>query len=169
MARSPRLKVFQTPVGFFDALVAAPSRKAALEAWGARGDLFSIAEAHEVTDPDLIAEALAKPGEVIRKPRGDEAALVAAAKRPAKGKPAGKSKASKSLEKAPPDRSDLDAAEAAIAAAEIARDEALDALATERERLEAKARKLKLDADKALVKLRAARDAAERAYKAAAG
>ncbi len=33
MAR--KLKVFRTPAGFHDAYVAAPSRKAALAAWGA--------------------------------------------------------------------------------------------------------------------------------------
>ena len=36
MARTGRLKVFRTSIGFHDAYVAAPSRKAALEAWGAR-------------------------------------------------------------------------------------------------------------------------------------
>ena len=77
------LKVFRAAVGFFDAVVAAPSRRAALEAWGARGDLFALGEAEEVNDLALREEALARPGEVIRIPRGDHAALVAAAKRPA--------------------------------------------------------------------------------------
>ena len=38
MAR--KLKVFQTSLGFFDQAIAAPSMKAALEAWGADSNLF---------------------------------------------------------------------------------------------------------------------------------
>ena len=30
----PKLKVYRTPIGFHDAYVAAPSQKAALDAWG---------------------------------------------------------------------------------------------------------------------------------------
>lgn len=32
--RNRKLKVYRTPIGFHDAYVAAPSQKAALEAWG---------------------------------------------------------------------------------------------------------------------------------------
>jgi hypothetical protein len=35
MPRAAKLKVFRTPIGFHDAYVAAPSQKAALEAWEA--------------------------------------------------------------------------------------------------------------------------------------
>ena len=38
MAR--KLKTFQTSVGFYDLAIAAPSMKAALEAWGAGSNLF---------------------------------------------------------------------------------------------------------------------------------
>jgi hypothetical protein len=38
MAR--KLKTYQTSLGFFDLAVAAPSMKAALEAWGADSNLF---------------------------------------------------------------------------------------------------------------------------------
>lgn len=64
------LKVFRTTIGFHDAYVAAPSRKAALSAWGTTKDLFASEAAEEVTDPLLMALALARPGEVIRTPRG---------------------------------------------------------------------------------------------------
>jgi len=64
-----RLKVFRTATGFHDAYVAAPSRTAALKAWGATKNLFASEAAEEVTDPELIADVLARPGEVIRKPR----------------------------------------------------------------------------------------------------
>ena len=38
MAR--KLKVYQTALGFFDEAIAAPSTKAALEAWGSNSNLF---------------------------------------------------------------------------------------------------------------------------------
>ena len=39
--RKQKLKVYCTPVGFHDAYVAAPSQKAALQAWGAKTNLFA--------------------------------------------------------------------------------------------------------------------------------
>ena len=48
-----RLKVFRTNAGFYDAYIAAPSRLAALAAWGAKGDLFAREAAEEVTDASL--------------------------------------------------------------------------------------------------------------------
>jgi len=38
-----KLKVFQAQFGFFDTVVAAPSRAAALRAWGARQKIYSRA------------------------------------------------------------------------------------------------------------------------------
>ena len=72
------LKVFRTPIGFHDAYVAAPSRKAALAAWGSDADLFARGIAEEVTDPALTADALAAPGTVIRRSRGTAAEQLAA-------------------------------------------------------------------------------------------
>eukprot|EP01035_Chromulina_nebulosa_P046785 gene46785-63390_t len=54
-----QLKVFRTPIGFHDAYVAAPSRKAALQAWGSDADLFARGMAEIVTDPALTAGPLA--------------------------------------------------------------------------------------------------------------
>ena len=68
--RKQKLKVFRTPIGFHDALVAAPSRKAALEAWGADSNIFAQGIAEEVSDPKLMEEPLANPGKVIRRVRG---------------------------------------------------------------------------------------------------
>lgn len=76
MAR--QLKVFVVPAGFHDAYVAAPSRKAALAAWGSEHDLFARGIAQEVTDPALTAEPLAHPGEVIKRSRGTTAEQIAA-------------------------------------------------------------------------------------------
>jgi hypothetical protein len=69
-ARKQKLKVFRTPIGFHDAYVAAPSQKAALEAWGADSNIFAQGIAEQVTDPKLMQEALANPGKVIKKVRG---------------------------------------------------------------------------------------------------
>lgn len=76
MAR--KLKVFVVPAGFHDAYVAAPSRKAALAAWGSEHDLFARGIAQEVSDPALMAEPLAHPGEVIKRSRGTSAEQIAA-------------------------------------------------------------------------------------------
>jgi len=73
-----KLKVFRTPIGFHDAYVAATSRKAALEAWGADSDLFAQGIAEQVTDPKLTEAPLERPGEVVRVARGSEAEHVAA-------------------------------------------------------------------------------------------
>ena len=123
--RKQKLKVFRTPIGFHDAFVAAPSRKAALEAWGADANLFAQGMAEQVDDPDLMKEPLSRPGEVIKRLRGSEdehvAALGKAAGRKEKPSsrpgPAGGSGSKK--ERGPkPDRAELDAAEEAAAKAE---------------------------------------------------
>lgn len=86
MARKHKLKVFRTPIGFHDAYVAAPSQKAALEAWGSHADLFARGVAEVVTDEDLMIEPLANPGQVIRRGRGSEAEHLAATDRPRRRK-----------------------------------------------------------------------------------
>ena len=70
MAR--KLKTYQTSLGFFDLAIAAPSMKAALEAWGADSNLFHQGAATESDDPDVIAATMAKPGVVLRRPVGSE-------------------------------------------------------------------------------------------------
>jgi len=72
------LKVFRTPIGFHDAYVAAPTKKAALEAWGSTHDLFARGIAEIVTDPALTEEPLATPGKVIKRSRGTTAEQIAA-------------------------------------------------------------------------------------------
>ena len=52
MAR--KLKTYQTSLGFFDLAIAAPSMKAALEAWESRGNLFHQGFAKETTDPVIV-------------------------------------------------------------------------------------------------------------------
>lgn len=70
MAR--KLKTYQTSLGFFDLAIAAPSMKAALEAWGADSNLFHQGAAEESHDPDVIAATMAKPGVVLRRPVGTD-------------------------------------------------------------------------------------------------
>jgi len=78
MARATKLKVYRTVAGFHDAYVAAPSQKAALEAWGSDRDLFARGIAEQVTDPALTAEPLAAPGTVVKRSRGTTAEQIAA-------------------------------------------------------------------------------------------
>ncbi len=66
------------PVGFHDAYVAAPSQKAAAEAWGADVAVFARKEAELVTDPKLMEEPLASPGKVVKRLRGTAAEQIAA-------------------------------------------------------------------------------------------
>lgn len=70
MAR--KLKTYQTSLGFFDQAVAAPSMKAALEAWGADSNLFHQGAAKESTDPDVIAATMKRPGVVLRRAVGSD-------------------------------------------------------------------------------------------------
>lgn len=70
MAR--KLKVYQTSIGFYDLVIATPSMKAALKAWGAASNLFHQGFAKEVADKVTIDAALDKPGIVLRRPVGSD-------------------------------------------------------------------------------------------------
>ena len=65
-----KLKTYQTSLEFFDLAIAAPSMKAALEAWGSETNLFHQGLAKETDDPAIIAAAMAKPGVVLRRAVG---------------------------------------------------------------------------------------------------
>ena len=122
----PKLKVFCATSGFHDSIVAAPSRPAALKAWGAKTDLFSMGAARLVTDPKIAKKALDRPGEVIRLKRSGGGEEVAAPKRK-KAKP-----------KKPPSRTRLKAAEERLAKLEAERSKELDAVERELKALEKK-------------------------------
>jgi colicin import membrane protein len=68
MAR--KLKSYQTSLGFYDLAIAAPSMKAALDAWGAGSNLFHQGVAKESSDPEVVAATMSKPGVVLRRPVG---------------------------------------------------------------------------------------------------
>src|SRR5436309_3274688 len=67
-----KLKTYQTSLGFFDLAIAAPSMKAALEAWGADSNLFHQGVAKESDDPDVVSATMAKPGVILRRPVGSD-------------------------------------------------------------------------------------------------
>ncbi|TKV74153.1 cell envelope biogenesis protein TolA [Bradyrhizobium elkanii] len=72
---SRKLKTFVTSLGFFDRAIAAPSMKAALEAWGADSNLFHQGAAEETDDPDIVAATMAAPGVVLKRPVGSRGAF----------------------------------------------------------------------------------------------
>src|SRR4051812_27291199 len=119
------LKVFQAHLGFFDTVVAASSKKAALEAWGSRQDLFHTGLASAAEDRDAIRAALEKPGVVLKRPAGSRDPFTAepglpkvktGPKRwPAK-KPSPPAPREPTRRPKPPDRGELDTGEATLAA-----------------------------------------------------
>ena len=67
-----RLKTYQTSVGFYDLAIAAPSMKAAAEAWGSQTDVFRKGFAKETHDPAIVAATMARPGTVLKRPVGSK-------------------------------------------------------------------------------------------------
>jgi hypothetical protein len=65
-----KFKTYQTSLGFYDLAIAAPSMKAALEAWGADSNLFHQGAAKETDDPEVVAATMSKPGLVLKRPAG---------------------------------------------------------------------------------------------------
>jgi len=70
-----KLRTFTTSIGFFDLAVAAPSMKAALEAWGSKQNLFQRGFAEETDDPAIVAATMAHPGLVLRRAVGTQRAF----------------------------------------------------------------------------------------------
>ncbi|TQF28605.1 cell envelope biogenesis protein TolA [Bradyrhizobium sp. UNPA324] len=167
-----KLKTYQTSLGFYDQAIAAPSMKAALEAWGASSNLFHQGVAKETDDPDIVAATLARPGIVLRRPVGSDGPFTESAELPAdlaeddarpKRKP-GKhpAKSAKKTAKTPPRKLDDQAARKAAAAfeKEERRREA------ERRKEEAARAKARARRDKAVAAAEAALDKARREHEA---
>ncbi|MBM0205255.1 hypothetical protein JNW90_21075 [Micromonospora sp. STR1s_5] len=173
MPKQPKLKVFCAPMGFYDALIAAPSQKAALKAWGTTTDLFAAGRASVVEDAALQELALARPGEVVKHSRGDETAILheieeheekaTRPRRSTKGKPA-----SRRDKPRPPDRSKLDAAERDLDEAKRELEARLAEVARRRRELDAEERTVRLDGEARVFELERARDEASRDYDRAA-
>lgn len=169
MARRSKLKVFRTPIGFHDAYVAAPSQKAALDAWGSENNLFASGAAERVDDPELTREPLANPGQVIRLARGTMAEHLAALPeaKPRRGATAGSAPASPNKERAPskhaapspkpqpqpkpkprPTREMLDRAEASLAAIDQEHRAQREALAQRQVQLDRERQKIEAAQDR---------------------
>lgn len=163
------LKVFRTSIGFHDAYVAAPSKKAALEAWGSKKDLFARGAAELVEDPALTKAALASPGTVIKVSRGSVAEQLAALPKEPRGTPKSiKATAEKVSEPQPrPDRGALDAVEAKIDKLLKAQEKQIAEIARREAELAAEKRKLIASQKKDMAALEKQRDERRRAYDAA--
>jgi hypothetical protein len=122
-SKPPRrqLKVFQAQFGFHDSVVAAPSQKAALLAWGIRQNLFAEGLASVTEDLQAVEAALAHPQIPLRRAVGSKGPFeveptalpdIPAAPRRKAAKPAPATKAAPAVP--PADRSALDVAEAAL-------------------------------------------------------
>ena len=170
-----KLKVFRTSTGFHDAYVAAPSQKAALEAWGADANLFARGVAEQVTDPKLTAQPLRRPGEVIKLSRGDLSAQLKAlgsrtkkAKARTDARDEGVPKPRRMAKPKPPPRRDkVDAAEAALKAARQRHRTAERRLEAERDAIERKLDAVRAQQAKEAARLERKRDEARDAYREA--
>ena len=169
--RKQKLKVFRTPIGFHDAYVAAPSQKAALEAWGADSNIFAQGIAEQVTDPKLMEDALANPGKVIKKVRGSADEHFAELERtPARKKAAHADRPSPQPSPAKrergkkPSREELDAAEEALETAEKKQRKALRKIEEKMQALEQERRELQRRNEADRDKLMNKRDRAKAAY-----
>jgi hypothetical protein len=165
-----KLKTYQTSLGFFDQAIAAPSMKAALEAWGADSNLFHQGVAKETDDPEVVAATMAKPGVVLRRPVGSDGPFKENAELPTDlaghdaSRP-GKVRAKSKPKKHPPRRSDDKAARQA--ASEYERTERQRAI--ERRKEEAAKAKERHRREQAIAKAQAALDRAKREHDARAG
>jgi hypothetical protein len=77
------LKVFKTHIGFYDLVVAAPSMKAAAEAWEAHPRIFAQGFAAVTNEPDAVKAALEQPGVTLRRPHGQSGSYKAEPDKPA--------------------------------------------------------------------------------------
>lgn len=77
-----KLKAYRASIGFFDLAIAAPSMKAAIEAWGANADIFHSGFAEETEDPKIVDAVMNKPGIVLRRPIGSDEAFGEKSKLP---------------------------------------------------------------------------------------
>ena len=177
MPRTSKLNVYRMAVGFHDAYVAAPSQKAAIEAWGADKDVFRRGMAEIVDDPELMKEPLSRPGEVVKRLRGTAAEQIAAlgdipreTEAPkARKSPKGRTKAAPKPPKPKPrpSREKLDEAEQALTDAEARHDEQMAAIRKREAALAAERKALEKEQDREREKLEARREKAREAYEEA--
>jgi hypothetical protein len=159
-----KLKTFQTSLGFYDLAIAAPSMKAALDAWGAGSNLFHQGVAKETDDPDVVAATMSKPGVVLKRPAGSNGRFAEHSDLPSDLGSAGQgrrreSHRAKPAKKPPPEISERDARKAA---AEFEKEQ--KRREAERRREEAARERDQQRREKATAKAQAAMDKAEREH-----
>lgn len=167
MAR--KLKTYQASLGFFDMAIAAPSMKAALEAWGSKSNLFHQGVAREVDDPDVIAATIAKPGVILRRAVGSDGPFREEAELPSdlsrekvKGRP--EKLGAKPVKRSPRKMDDQAARKAALAYEKEQKQR--DSQRRKEVAARAKARERR---EQAIAKAQAAIDEAEQAHQQRAG
>ncbi|MDB5580785.1 MAG: cell envelope biosis protein TolA [Bradyrhizobium sp.] len=167
MAR--KLKTYQTSLGFFDMAIAAPSMKAALEAWGSKSNLFHQGFAREVDDPDVIAATISKPGVILRRPVGSDGPFEEDAELPSdlsREKVKGPSKKHRTKPDKPASRK-IDDQAARKAASAYEREQ--KQRESQRRKEEAASAKERERREQAIAKAQSAIDEAERAHEQRAG
>lgn len=173
---SRKLKTYQTSLGFYDQAVAAPSMKAALDAWGAKSNLFHQGIAKETDDADIVAATMAAPGVVLRRPVGSDGPFTEHAELPTdlaedEDKPGSRSKAKARPKSKPKKRSaktatksEIDDQDARRAAAAFAKEEQRRESARRKE--EAARARERVRREKAVAAAQAALDKARRDHQA---
>ncbi|QOZ36984.1 cell envelope biogenesis protein TolA [Bradyrhizobium sp. CCBAU 53421] len=164
MAR--KLKTYQTSLGFFDLAVAAPSMKAALEAWGADSNLFHQGAAKESDDSDVIAATMAAPGVVLKRPVGSSGPFKEHAELPTNlpGDNISKKAGSRSVRRKPQKHPERAKDQAADREAALAFEKEQKHRARERAKEEAAQRKERERRQKVVDKAQSALDAARRKH-----
>jgi len=164
MAR--KLKTYQTSLGFFDLAVAAPSMKAALEAWGADSNLFHQGAAKQSEDPDVIAPTLAAPGVVLKRPVGSRGPFKEHAELPTNlaGDNISKKAGSRSVRRRPQKHPERATDQAAERKAALALEKVQKRRERERAKEEAALHKERERRQKAVDKAQSALDAARREH-----
>jgi len=162
MAR--KLKTFQTSLGFYDLAVAAPSMKAALEAWGAGSNLFHQGVAKETDDPDVVAATMSKPGVVLKRPAGSNGRFGEHADLPSDLGSGNSGTRPQTRRSKPPKRTAPKISEAAARKAAADFDKEQKRREAERRREEAARQKDRERREKATAKAQAALDTAEREH-----
>ena len=158
-----KLKTYLTSLGFFDQAVAAPSMKAALDAWGSKSNLFHQGFATEVDDPAIVEATMARPGVVLKRPIGSNGAFKETAELPEElPVEGGRRKQAKPASKRRPPRREPDEKAARKAAQAFEREEAKRA--KQRRKEEAAREKERERRQEAVAKAQAAFDAAERGH-----
>ena len=153
-----KLKVYRTAIGFHDAYVAAPSQKAALEAWGSDHNLFATGQAELVSDESLMREPLDHPGKVIKLRRGSADDHLSALSMGRRKQGKGPKRTAPRPPGPRPGRAALDEAEAALTTAERDRDDALARIDAERAVLDRRRRETEGEHGRAIERLTRERD-----------